>query len=91
MSENQGDWREKLGRIIELHVTPRASRARILPEYGEDGALSRLRVYVTVPPEDGKANAAVIALLAKTLDMPKSALKIVHGHAGRNKRVEISV
>jgi uncharacterized protein YggU (UPF0235/DUF167 family) len=40
-------------------------------------------------PEAGKANAAVLALLAKALGVPKSALSIVRGETGRDKRVRL--
>jgi uncharacterized protein YggU (UPF0235/DUF167 family) len=44
-----------------------------------------LRAWVTAAPEGGKANAALIALLAKTWRLPKGAFEIVGGHTGRNK------
>ncbi|MBU2963734.1 DUF167 domain-containing protein [Citreicella sp. C3M06] len=72
------------GALIELRVTPKASRNEIRDE---DGAL---RVYVTTVPEDGKANAAVIKLLAKALGVPKSRLTLLRGATSRDKlfRVE---
>ncbi len=75
------------GRAFRVRVTPKASRNAVIAE--RDGP-DDLRVYVTVVPEDGKANAAVVKLLSKTLGVPKSRLKIVRGHTGRNKvfRVE---
>jgi len=42
-------------------------------------------VYVTVVAESGKANAAVIQLLSKTLSLPKSALSILQGQTARQK------
>lgn len=45
----------------------------------------RLRVLVTAPPEDGKANAAVIKLLAKAWRLPKSAFVVIAGETDRNK------
>ena len=48
-----------------------------------------LRTRITTLPTDGKANSGVIALLAKTLDVHKSRLKIVRGHISRNKVVSI--
>jgi len=67
------------GDIITVQVTPRASRARIV----EDG--EGLRIYVTVPPEDGKANAEVQKMLAKHLGLPKSALTLIRGATARTK------
>ena len=57
------------------------------PTTGTEGAV--LRVYVTTVPEGGKANAAVLKLLAKALGVPKSRLRIVQGETGRDKVVEI--
>lgn len=62
-----------------VRVTPRASRARI--ENTPDG----LRIYVTVPPEDGKANAAVRKLLARHLGVAPGRLDLVRGAKSRDK------
>ncbi|MGE0201304.1 MAG: DUF167 domain-containing protein [Candidatus Melainabacteria bacterium] len=71
---------------ISLRVTPKASRDEIVcPDADE----TRLRVKVTAVPEDGKANAAVIALLAKRLGMPKRAITITQGETARDKRLLI--
>lgn len=72
------------GAEIAVRVTPRASRNAVLV----DGEM--LRVTVTVVPEDGKANAAVIKLLAKALGIAKSRLVLVRGATSRDKvfRVE---
>jgi uncharacterized protein (TIGR00251 family) len=66
---------------LALRVTPKASADRIVI----DG--TTVRVYVTTAPEDGKANAAVVKLLAKALGVPKSSLHIVRGEASRDKVV----
>ncbi len=68
------------GAEIALRVTPRASRTRLVRE--EDGSL---RAYVTVPPEDGKANAAVRKLLAKALGVAPSRLTLLRGATSRDK------
>lgn len=72
------------GAEIAVRVTPKASRNRVVVE---DGAI---RVYVTVVPEGGKANAAVAKLLAKVLGVPKSRLALIRGKTARDKvfRVE---
>lgn len=67
------------GAEISVRVTPKASRNAVVPE---DGVI---RVYVTVVPEDGKANAAVIRLLAKALGVAKSRLVLVRGETARDK------
>ena len=45
---------------------------------------------VAAPPERGRANAAVLALLAKTLSLPRSSLAIVSGGGSRDKIVELT-
>lgn len=67
------------GAEIAVRVTPKASRNRIAVEDGT------IRVYVTVVPEGGKANAAVVKLLAKALGVPKSRLELVRGATARDK------
>ncbi|MCM8814888.1 MAG: DUF167 domain-containing protein [Candidatus Omnitrophica bacterium] len=49
-----------------------------------------LKVYVNEKPVEGKANSALIKLIAEYFDVPKSAVKIVSGHKSRNKIVEIT-
>lgn len=48
-----------------------------------------LRVRVKAVPDKGKANAAVIALLAKALDVPKTAVTLVSGDTARHKTVAV--
>ncbi|WP_415182405.1 DUF167 domain-containing protein [Phaeovulum sp.] len=67
------------GAEIAVRVTPKASRNAVLA--GEEG----LRVYVTVVPEDGKANAAVVKLLAKALGVAKTRLVLIRGATSRDK------
>ena len=50
---------------------------------------AHLKLRVSAVPEDGKANVAVVALIAKTLDVAKSAVSIVGGHTARLKRIEV--
>ena len=73
---------------LRVRVTPKAKSARIKLEHAEDGGIV-CKIYVTVAPEDGKANKAVIALLAEALDLPKSSLIITHGLTNRDKTIEI--
>lgn len=71
------------GTTIPVRVTPKAARNRIVAEEGV------LRVYVTTVPEDGKANAAVLKLLAKALGVPKSRLTLLRGHTSRDKVFQV--
>lgn len=72
------------GDEISVRVTPRASRARL--EAAPDGGL---RVYVTQPPEDGKANDAVRRLLAKHFGVAQGRLALVRGAKHREKRFRL--
>ena len=65
-------------------MQPRASRNEIAGYRGD-----ALRVRVTVPPEGGRANAAVIGILAEALGVAKSRVSIVRGLASREKLVAI--
>ena len=78
--------REEAGAVsFDVLVTPRASRERVGPVI--DG---RLKVAVTAPPVEGEANAAVVALLAKALGVPRSAVSVVRGDTGRRKTVRVA-
>ncbi|MGH9573133.1 MAG: DUF167 domain-containing protein [Candidatus Acidiferrales bacterium] len=72
------------GVSFAVRVTPRASRDAIEGEY--QGAL---RVRLTAPPVDSRANDALRKLLAANLKVPASAVKIIAGEKSRTKRVLI--
>jgi hypothetical protein len=65
-------------------VSPGAARPAIVGRYG-----AAWKVRVTAAPEDGKANAAVVRLLADTLALPVRDVEIVSGHASRDKTVAL--
>ena len=79
---------------VRLKVTPKAKRAGIggllaEPDGGQGRNERALKVAVTAAPEAGKANAAVIALLAKEWGVAKSAISVVSGATDRRKIIEI--
>jgi len=76
---------DRTGVAFAVHVQPRASRQDVLGEHN-----AALKVAVGAPPEGGKANRALIELLAKWLHVPKSAVTVMTGHASRNKRVHVA-
>jgi uncharacterized protein (TIGR00251 family) len=81
------------GLIVTIKLTPKARGAGIdgvVEEPGPDGPRSTLKLRVTAPPEAGKANAAMIALLAEAWRLPKRAFTIVAGDTSRLKRVHIA-
>ena len=77
------------GVVLAVRLTPRAARDVV----DGIGRLSDGRevavVHLRAVPAEGAANKALIALLAKTLDVPKSAVSIVAGCAARLKQVRI--
>ncbi len=73
------------GVVFAVRVTPRASRDAIEGEY--QGAL---KVRLTAPPVDDRANEALRRLLAERLRVAVSAVRIVAGEKSRNKRVAIA-
>lgn len=79
---------EALPASLRVRVTPKAKAARIRKEIAEDGS-TYYKIYVTVVAEDGKANKAVIKLLAKALGLPQSALTITHGLTSKDKMIQI--
>lgn len=72
---------------LDIRVQPRVSR-NVIEVNGERPDV-RITVRVTAAPESGKANDAVVALLAKRLRVPKSGVRIVRGHRSRDKRIRI--
>lgn len=69
---------------LTVHVTARAADNSIA---GVNGGAVRVRV--TPPPADGAANSAVVALIARALSVPKSAVRIAAGASSRRKLVDV--
>ena len=67
------------GAVLSVRVTPRAAHNAV--EETPDG----LRIAVTAPPENGKANQAVTKLLATALGVAKSRLTLIRGATARDK------
>ena len=75
--------------ILAVRVTPRSARPGI-GEWREDSdGRCFLEVRVAAAPSEGAANLDVIKLLAKALDLPKSAIVIQRGASARLKRLEV--
>jgi uncharacterized protein YggU (UPF0235/DUF167 family) len=75
---------------FQIRLTPKGGRDAIEGwSQGADGA-SYLKARVRVAPEDGKANAALLALLAKELDIAKSTIALVSGETSRLKAIAIT-
>jgi uncharacterized protein (TIGR00251 family) len=70
------------GLIFKIFVLPRSSKNMISGIYGD-----AVKLKLTAPPVDGAANKMCVKFLAKHLNIPKSCLEIVSGHASRTKVV----
>jgi len=70
---------------VRLRVSPGAGRTAVVGRQGD-----AWKVRVTEAPERGRANEAVLRLVAETLAVPRDAVSLVSGHGGREKIVELS-
>jgi hypothetical protein len=73
------------GVVVRIHVQPRAANNGFV---GIHGGAVKLRI--TAPPVDGKANDLVIAILAKLFQVPKAAVSLVSGQQSRQKRFRVA-
>ncbi|MCI0521064.1 MAG: DUF167 domain-containing protein [Chloroflexi bacterium] len=73
------------GAALAVRVTPRASKNEIA-EILSDGVV---KIRLTAPPVEGKANQALVEFLSEVLQVPKSRIDIVAGETGRDKLVSI--
>jgi uncharacterized protein len=70
---------------VRLRISPGAQRSEIVGRHGD-----AWKIRVTSPPADGRANDAVVKLLAETLDVSRDAVRLVSGHAARDKIVALA-
>ena len=70
---------------LRLRVAPGASKPGVVGRQGD-----AWKVRVAAAPERGRANDAVLELLARTLDVPRTSLTLVSGGGSRNKIVELT-
>jgi uncharacterized protein len=73
------------GATFAIKVHPRARKNDIIGEVGD-----ALKLALTAPPVEGRANQAVVEFLAEILDVPHSSITIAAGQASRNKVVRVS-
>ncbi|MCK5340508.1 MAG: YggU family protein [Desulfobulbaceae bacterium] len=73
------------GIALTVHVQPKASRNRIIGLHGD-----ALKISITAPPVEGKANKAIISFLAGLFHIPKSAITLKSGQQSRTKRFLLS-
>ncbi|MFP6583199.1 MAG: DUF167 domain-containing protein [Candidatus Hydrogenedentota bacterium] len=85
MNPPKSSIRANAGNVeISLRVQPKSYRDAIIVE-----AEGRIRVALTAPPVDGKANKALIAFMAKSLGVPKRRVKLIRGASSREKTIRI--
>lgn len=73
------------GAALTIRVTPRASKNEI-SGIQSDGTV---KIRLTSPPVDGKANEALVEFLSDVLGVPKSKIEIIGGLTGRDKLVSV--
>jgi uncharacterized protein (TIGR00251 family) len=73
------------GITFAVRVQPRARRNALVGELGE-----ALKISLTAPPIDGRANDACIEFLAEVLKLPRSSVTIVSGQGSRNKIIRVA-
>ena len=73
------------GTTFAVRVQPRASRNAVAGEMGD-----ALKIALTAPPVEGKANEACVEFLAKLLKVPRSSVTIAAGETSRNKVIRVS-
>jgi uncharacterized protein len=73
------------GVTFRVKVQPRAKRNAVVGELGD-----ALKVALTAPPIDGRANDACIEFFADLLQLPRSSIKIVSGQSSRNKVIRVT-
>jgi len=70
---------------LTVKVVPGASQTKVVGAWG-----TALKVAVSAPPEGGRANVAVVKLLAAAFDVPKTRVTILRGHTQAVKRVAVA-
>jgi uncharacterized protein len=76
---------EAVSTRLRLRVAPGAKRTGVVGRHGD-----AWKVRVAAPPEGGRANDAVVGLLAETLSLRRDAVTLVSGHGARDKIVELA-
>ncbi|HKD34532.1 MAG TPA: DUF167 domain-containing protein [Gaiellaceae bacterium] len=70
---------------VRLRVSPGSRKTELAGRHGDGW-----KVRVSAPPEGGRANEAVLALLAERVGLPRRSLAIVSGQASRDKVIEMT-
>jgi len=78
------------GILLDVRVTAKSAATRLAGLHTAADGIVSLAVKVSAPPDKGKANAAVIGVLAEAFGLPKSTVSIAAGETSRRKTVHIS-
>ncbi len=70
--------------ILKVYLQPKSSKNEVVGPY-RDG----IKIKVTAPPNEGKANEALVKFLAKEFKIPPSSIEILKGHHGRKKIIRV--
>lgn len=86
VASDQAPWLRTTatGVVVLVHIQPGAKRTEIVGPHGD-----ALKLRLAAPPVDGRANAALLDYLAKTLRVSRPSIRLVSGEAARRKRLEI--
>ena len=76
---------EKNQILLTLRIIPNSSKNEIIKTEG------MIKVKITAPPVDGKANKALVDFLSKTFKIPKTSFKIIKGETSKDKTLSVSV
>ena len=76
--------------LVDIRLTPKSAADRIEGMVTDAAGRAFLKARVRAVPEDGKANAALLKLMAKTIGVPKSAVTLVAGHTSRMKTLRVT-
>jgi uncharacterized protein len=78
------------GLRVAIRLTPRAGSDRLLGVVAATDGRGALKASVTAPPQDGRANEALLQLLARAWQLPRRDLTIVAGATSRHKTVRVA-
>jgi len=78
-------WKEGDILVLHCHVQPKASRDALAGLYGE-----RLKVQISAPPVDGKANKHLLNYIAREFGVAKARVSLTRGASSRQKTLEIA-
>jgi len=85
--EKNGDFIQESangGSRLKVYIQPRASANKVCGRHGD-----AIKIRITAPPVDGKANGMVIKFIAKLLKIPKSAVAVTAGQQSRSKTLTL--